>query len=258
MKPRRGSIVAVNTKRDIIYRTIGGISLHMDVYWPKIGGPYPILMAVHGGGWWSGDEDGWAQVAPLYADAGWAVFAPEYRLAPPGGPAHYPDATEDVDAAVAWAKAHAGTYRADASRVAILGSSAGGHLAAYQAMAGNASVQAAASWSGPQALYEMQSAGGDGFATCERFIGCALDVCPESWQAASPRDAVASGKPAVYLANSDAEIIPLAQATTMADALTTAGVPNQLRVLSGTLHGVQYESQVRVETLAFLRAHLAG
>lgn len=249
--------MATQSRLDIPYRTVDGTTLYLDAVWPRKGGPYPLLVLVHGGSWRAGDEDKWQALASIYAEAGWSTFAVSYRLSPPGGTWHYPAHCEDVDAAVGWCIASAASFRGDPSRVAMIGASAGGHLVTYQALHGENRPKVVASLSGPQALYEMDaSSDPNSILSCENFIGCALTDCPDLWHAASPRDAVLPGAPPMYLANADAEVIPLAQATTMADALTAAGVPNQLRVVAGSAHALRYESQVRDEMLAFLRAHI--
>ena len=60
------------------------------------------------------------------ADLGYVVFDVDYRLAPPP---RWRDAPGDVQAAVAWVRARAPQLGVDPERVALLGWSAGGHLA---------------------------------------------------------------------------------------------------------------------------------
>ena len=59
---------------------------------------------------------------------GVTCFVLRYRLA--SGGYHYPAMFDDVTRAVRWVRAHAGDYQIDPHRVGIMGSSAGGHLAA--------------------------------------------------------------------------------------------------------------------------------
>jgi acetyl esterase len=92
------------------------------------GGPHPLLVYFHGGGWVIGDldtHDGACRM--LCRHAGVHVLAVDYRM----GPEHpFPAAPEDASAAFAWACAHAGALGADPARVAVGGDSAGGNLAA--------------------------------------------------------------------------------------------------------------------------------
>jgi acetyl esterase/lipase len=59
---------------------------------------------------------------------GITCFVLKYRLGSSGY--HYPAEFEDVTRAMRWTRAHATEYHIDAHRIGIMGSSAGGHLAA--------------------------------------------------------------------------------------------------------------------------------
>ena len=70
-------------------------------------------------------------VRPLFmplADAGFAWFSIDYRLAPK---VHFNEAMDDVFTAIKWVKAHAAEYHVDAKRIALIGESAGGYLVNY-------------------------------------------------------------------------------------------------------------------------------
>ncbi len=92
----------------------------------------PVVVYLHGGGWVLGDLDTHDGVCRLLADrSGCAVLALHYRRAPEHP---YPAALEDLDAALAWLRGTgAAGHGLDASRLAIAGDSAGGHLAAVGA-----------------------------------------------------------------------------------------------------------------------------
>lgn len=97
----------------------------------------PVVIFVHGGGFVMGDksaQDG----APFYENVGaWAIsndlacVAMTYRLAP----AHqYPAGAEDVASAIAWIHANGAEHGLDASRIVLMGQSAGAvHVATYLA-----------------------------------------------------------------------------------------------------------------------------
>jgi acetyl esterase/lipase len=122
------AIVAAELRSDIEYGTVDGESLKLDASVPDGAGPFPVVIVIHGGGWSGGDKAQGMQplVGPL-TDAGFTWFLVNYRLAP----AHrWPACYEDVCEAIRWVKAHAAEYKGDPTRVALLGYSAGGHLAA--------------------------------------------------------------------------------------------------------------------------------
>ena len=92
------------------------------------GGPHPLLLFFHGGGFVFGDldtHDGFCRL--LCRHAGAHVLAVDYRLAPEDP---FPAAVEDARAALRWAFANAGDLGADPRRIGVGGDSAGGNLAA--------------------------------------------------------------------------------------------------------------------------------
>lgn len=95
---------------------------------PESGGPHPLLVYYHGGGFLYGDletHDGVCRI--LCRHAGAHVLAVDYRLAPEHP---FPAAVQDARAALSWAYQHAGPLGADPHRVGVSGDSAGGNLAA--------------------------------------------------------------------------------------------------------------------------------
>lgn len=94
----------------------------------------PAICFLHGGGWAVGDLDGHDPPCRVLAqDTGAVVMAVDYRLAPEHP---YPAAIDDCVAAYAWLAGHSGELGLDATRLAIMGDSAGGNLAALMARAG--------------------------------------------------------------------------------------------------------------------------
>ena len=97
-------------------------------------GPRPVVVFIHGGAWASGSRSMWessegANFAALRArllERGWATVSVDYRLT---DTARMPAQLHDVKAAVRWVHAHAGRYGLDRDRIAVIGDSAGGHLA---------------------------------------------------------------------------------------------------------------------------------
>ncbi len=88
----------------------------------------PVLFYVHGGGWVIADIDTYdASCRALTNRAGAIVVSTHYRQAPED---KFPTAHEDVYAAYKWTLANARELGGDVSRVAIVGESAGGNMAA--------------------------------------------------------------------------------------------------------------------------------
>ena len=122
---------------DIEYAEHDGVTLRADLYRPKPSpAPFPILIAVHGGGWERGDRKSFQHWGAYLSQQGYGLLAVQYRMAKPGKPA-YPQAVNDVRAAVQFVRGNAADIGADPERIGLFGLSAGGHLAALAALAGD-------------------------------------------------------------------------------------------------------------------------
>ena len=115
--------------RDVQYTAANGVRLTLDAHVPDGMGPFPAAILVHGGGWVGGDKQQYINYLfkPL-ADAGFAWFSINYRLAPQY---RFPAAAEDVEHAVQYVRENAATYKVDLRRLILIGESAGGHLVSY-------------------------------------------------------------------------------------------------------------------------------
>ena len=128
---------AVETRRDVEYAVHGGESLRGHLYLPAAPGRYPAVIAVHGGGWHTRNSEQYQYWGAWLAARGYVVFAPTYRLSAPGRKS-YPEALQDIRAAVQWLKGSASELKVDPERIALMGDSAGGHLVSLVALAGEA------------------------------------------------------------------------------------------------------------------------
>src|ERR1041384_7944776 len=128
-----GAVVPVEVQRDIEYARVGESRLALDAGIPQTADACPAVIVVHGGGWVRGDRA--IDVAPLLqplSDAGFAWFSISYRLV--NDVTQFGAGVEDVEAAVRFVKTHAAEYRIEPDRIALVGESAGGQLAAMAAL----------------------------------------------------------------------------------------------------------------------------
>jgi acetyl esterase/lipase len=123
------------TRGGIAYASHDGVSLAGDLYLPAGAGPFPALVAVHGGGWQAGARNAFQFWGPYLAERGYVLFAVSYRLAKKGQKM-FPQAVNDVRAAVQFVRGSAGEIKVDPARIALFGASAGAHLAALAALGG--------------------------------------------------------------------------------------------------------------------------
>jgi acetyl esterase/lipase len=126
----------IDIRNDVVYAQHDGVDLQGDLYAPKAPGSYPTLVTVHGGGWERGQRSNHQYWGHYLAARGYVVFAVTYRRSKRGVKS-YPAAVTDVRAAVQYVKGNAAALKVDAARICLMGDSAGAHLAALVALAGD-------------------------------------------------------------------------------------------------------------------------
>src|SRR4051812_43775067 len=125
--PLGGETVVVGNVDDITV-PVDGAGIAARVYTPSTGGPHPLVMFFHGGGWVICSLDTHDNVArSICRDADAIVVSVDYRMAPESP---YPTAALDCFAATQWVAENAASFRGDATRLAVCGDSAGGNLSA--------------------------------------------------------------------------------------------------------------------------------
>ena len=123
----------VEVTKDISYAegdTADAAKHELDLYLPRGKNNFPVMVFYHGGSWRSGDRSLYGALGERFAQAGIGVVIPSYRLMPK---APHPAQIEDAAAAFAWVYKNIAAHGGDASRIYIVGHSAGGHLAALLA-----------------------------------------------------------------------------------------------------------------------------
>jgi acetyl esterase/lipase len=112
-------------------RTEAGRQLLARVYQPEGAGRFPVLLDLHGGGWYRKDRFANEPMDRAIAVAGMLVVAVDLRLS---DEAPYPASVQDANYAVRWLKSKAAGWKGDASTLGVLGSSSGGHVGLLLAM----------------------------------------------------------------------------------------------------------------------------
>lgn len=121
------NLSSVVEKRNLVYHSVEGRKLHIDVFYPKKKGEaQPGVLLIHGGGWASGTKSHLIPLAQKLAENGFVAATVEYRLSPE---ALYPAGVIDLKTALKWLRINASQFNLDTSKVATLGTSAGATLA---------------------------------------------------------------------------------------------------------------------------------
>lgn len=264
---RRSAVpVGVQAYTNVRYREVGARRERLDVYVPEGAVPRggrPAILAIHGGGWQGGNKGGYGQMAARLAQYGYVVVSPDYILSRPGAPS-WPENLEDLREAVRWIRRNAQTYGVDPRRIAALGASAGGHLAALLGtdQAGSpdrlsSRVSAVIDFYGPTDLRALAASRSAALGPLELLLGGPPEQLPERYDAASPVKHVSHDDPPMLIIHgSDDYLVPVEQSRALADALDAAGVPNRLIVVENARHGFEFrindERDLLPEIIAFL------
>tara|TARA_Y100000588_G_scaffold97391_1_gene105654 strand:+ start:3927 stop:5003 length:1077 start_codon:yes stop_codon:yes gene_type:complete len=251
----------------------------LDLFLPekrKLGGPLPIIVYIHGGGWKNGrKESGIGKLGPYLKTGSFAAASINYRLS---GESIWPAQIHDCKAAIRWLKGNAEKYGFDAERMAVWGNSAGGHLVAMLGVSGevkalegklgkhmdqDSRVSCVVDFCGPTHLLSMgkfpSNIDHDAANSPEsQLIGGALQENKKAANKASPMTYVTKDDaPTIIVHGTEDPLVPFNQAKIFHEALTEAGVPNTFLPMKGMGHGLSgpvVDESVR----KFLEAHLLG
>jgi acetyl esterase/lipase len=214
----------------------------MDVYFPESGGPWPVLLYVHGGGWMHGDKSEAGMFAQLMTSQGYLVVSSNYRLYPP---ANFPAMIQDVKCAVRSLRANAGQYNLDPNRIGAVGVSAGGHLVALlgttdqsaewdvgEYLEQSSRVQAVISMAG---VMDLSRDFPNADIEAMKRVGFGEDNVAE----ASPITHITPDDPPFLLIHGDRdELVPAEQSQLMYDRLVQANVPAELIIVQNAGHSM--------------------
>lgn len=237
----------VEVLENVQYGTAAGEPLTLHLYKPATGGPYPVILYIHGGGWAAGNKNDLAAEAKAHAAAGFVTATIGYRLVPK----HlYPACIEDVKCAVRWMRAHATEHRAQADKIGAIGFSAGAHLAMLLGTMGtgdglegtggwpdqSSQVQAVVAYFGPtnfeSELPDLSR------PIAERFFSGTKTEKPNEYKLASPIHYVSNGDaPTLIFHGTDDALVPYDQAIQMVHAMHKAKVAGRIELMINAGHG---------------------
>lgn len=243
---------AVRVAHDVTYATRDGRPLRYDIAWSESGPAAPLVILLHGGSWSGGSPSSLHGEMQALARRGYTAATVEYRLtqAPHNV---FPAAAADVRCALRTLRQRAARYHIAPARVAVMGYSAGGHLASLlgvgaelgeldaggcDASGEEVGVQAVVSYAGPQDLrvngpYTQEQA-----EIVTNFLGVFPGDAPAVARLASPIAHVSAGDPPFLLIHgTNDDLVPVSHPRRMADALRLVGTPASLIEIRGIGHG---------------------
>lgn len=257
---------------NIPYTDLGGHLERLDVYVPTGPPPaagWPVIMAIHGGGWRKFNKEEYGpRIAAAFVSHGFAVVAPDYRLSSPGN-ATWPLNFEELQSAVRWIRSQASQFGFNPGEVVAMGESAGANLANLlgsqsreDTTAGavdSASVEAVVSFSSPTDLLSLYTESPQAGKAVAQFLGGTPATAFNNYLAASPVAQVSpSSAPTLLIQGGSDPLVPVSQSVELAQALKAAGVRNQLLILPGGGHDLNFPAgtsrNLVTQILEFLNA----
>lgn len=241
--------IRVQETRDVLFAAPDGHPLRLDIYQPtESDGLRPAIVVVHGGAWFHGDKSNYAFGLHdrWLAAQGYVVFDVQYRLS-----GRWPAPLADVKCAIRWVKANAARYGVDPNRVALIGRSAGAHLALMAAYTPNdpryspgclststldESVQAVVVSDAPADLRLWPAERG---SAIEQLLGGLPGEIPHVYEDASPVSLVRPGLPPTLIIHGQRDrTVPPVHSELLANRLRAAGVTAVLLRIPWGRHGV--------------------
>ena len=259
---------------DIVFATLRGKQLALDLYLPTGVDDPPVIVWVHGGRWMLGDR---SEVPIVFVEQGIATASLDFRQSTE---ARFPAMVHDIKAAIRFLRAKAPEYGYKSHSMAIGGTSSGGHLAAlvgvtngHPALEGtvgddldqSSDVHAIVSYYGatnlttilaqstPEGLEVREPA-------LEALLGAHPDRARELAQLASPVTHVNPSAPPLLLLHGDQDQqIPIDQAYELESAYRQLGLDVHFDIVRGAAHGGEtdfFSEERNARVVAFLRRTL--
>jgi len=246
----------------------------LDIYLPaNAKGKLPLVIFIHGGGWLSNDkyaDIGYMKktVAEIVSN-GFALASIDYRFSTQ---AVFPAQIQDCNRAVSFLYDNADKYGFDKNRFAVMGFSAGGHLASLVGLSKNNDVsaffmpgtsksyrfKAVLDFYGPAELILFPGSN-DAKSPEGLLIGAAPLSRPDLAKAASPINYVDKADPPFLIIHGEKDqLVSTKHSELLSSWLRVSGVENELIIVKDAPHfGEMFDAdEVRNKVMNFLRKQL--
>jgi acetyl esterase/lipase len=246
----------------------------LDIYLPANSkGKLPLVVFVHGGGWLTNDK--YADMSYMkktiseIINSGFALASIDYRHSTQ---AVFPAQMQDCNRAVSFLYDNADKYGLDRNRFAVMGFSAGGHLASLMGLSKNNNVKefffpgsgkafnikAVVDFYGPADLL-LFPGNEDPKSPESLLIGAAPLARPDLAKAASPVSYVDKNDPPFLIIHGEKdESVSTKQSQLLSSWLRLSSIPNEVIIVKNAPHfGPMFDADdIRTRVMAFLRSHL--
>lgn len=251
----------------------------LDIYLPaNTTSNLPLVVWIHGGAWMMNDKYAdmgyMTNTVKAFVDSGYALASIDYRFSTS---AVFPAQIQDCNQAIDYLYQHAANYHIDKNRIALIGFSAGGHLASLLGLSNNNAVanfyangnkpkfaiKAVLDFYGPSNLL-MMAANADTtedniLSPIEILLGASPISRPDLALKASPVTYIDKNDPPFFIVQGEKDLsVPNTQSKLLSAWLGLQTVPNQLIIVPDAPHfGTMFDvPSIRQPLFAFLRQHL--
>jgi len=215
----------------------------MDVYLPagRSDTSTKSIILIHGGGWNAGSKSDFASYIETFKKRlpGYAIFNIDYRLAT--SKTIFPTQEKDVKAAVDFIAKKSKEYGINKTEMALLGASAGAHLAMLQAYKYNdVPIKAVVDFFGPTDLTTMYNKPWHSMIPylLQMLTGTTPSANLKAYKASSPVSFVTGNSPPTLILHGGSDnIVDPSQSRLLAAKLKEAGVNHDLVIYPGERHG---------------------
>ncbi len=244
----------INEFKDIVYKQVEDRALKLDIYQPmNLLQPAPVLVFIHGGAWKKGDKADYLRYLVDFALRGYVTATISYRFS---HEAHFPAAVNDVKCAIRWIRTNAKEYNIDPDKIAVIGGSAGGHLAMMIAYSSDvpefdegcdtdsvsSRVQAVVDLYGPS---DLTTDFAIAQPSAQKFIGELYENAADKYQKASPLNYITPDDPPTLIFHGTIDdTVPVGQSDILNDKLNDTGVPVEYHRLKGWPHTMDLAGEV--------------
>jgi acetyl esterase/lipase len=230
----------------VTYVTRSGKPLGLDLYRPVNPpfGPLPLVIVIHGGSWRGGSRSDLPELNRYLAARGYAVASVSYRFAPQNP---HPAASNDVHTAVQVLESSARGLGVDASRIVLIGRSAGGQLALLEAYtAKDPAIRGVVSLYAPSdQVFGYENPANprvlNTSAILEDYLAGNPRTVPDAYRTASPINFVnGSTVPTLLIHGARDELVWVRQSDRLDSKLAAANRPHFFLRLPWATHGCDY------------------
>lgn len=248
----------------------------LDIYMPPVKTlSYPLIVWIHGGAWMLNDKHAdmgyMTNTIKAFLNAGYVLASIDYRHSTT---APFPAQIQDCNQAIEYLYQNAAQYNIDESKIALIGFSAGGHLASLIGLSNN-NFEKSFYYKGKKPKFNIAAVmdfyGPSDFSTLKGhdnpdpknpitlLLGGTVAEKPELAKKASPITYIDKKDPPFFIVQGEKdESVNPDQSVLLSNLLKKAHVANQLTIVKGAPHyGVMFDTDfIRRDLMSFLNKYM--